>query len=165
MEAWDAMLSVAAIFEAERKECEASIGSIEWESATLKNGVLELTCRACASPLLAPTESPASSDVESIVLRCRACGEDEDAKHFIVRSLSMHLVHERFESIRGGGETPRVMCPTCLLEAFVVAEWRCAYCGSIPERECERCDLEIPPEELSESGLCGFCEHMSGKDD
>jgi DNA-directed RNA polymerase subunit RPC12/RpoP len=44
-------------------------------------------------------------------------------------------------------------------------ERRCAACGNEAEHTCVRCGNEIPAEEMSSSPLCGYCEHMSSKDD
>jgi ribosomal protein L37E len=68
-------------------------------------------------------------------------------------------------SIKDGGDPVIIDCPECIEHAFVVNEMQCAICESTQKRECDRCGIPIPPEELDGSGFCGYCNHMMSKDD
>jgi ribosomal protein L37E len=162
-EAWQIMLGVAEVFEAERKTCEEALRKIDWESETLQEGLASLNCRNCGSQLLKPDRD--SGSFQDARLVCSACGFEEDYESYIPRAIGEALHYEAYLAVREGGESPYVDCPECGAAAYVVEENRCASCGESVETTCIRCGLEIPPEELICSPMCGWCAHMSSKDD
>lgn len=160
---WDAMLQVADVYRTEKKECEESLATISWESDALEAGVLKVRCANCASDLLRPSDgSSAYLDTE---LECRACGESMDSETFIPEAISEGLSWEAYLSMTDGNEEPYVSCPDCWLETYVLGESRCAHCGATKDRDCIRCGNEIPSSEFTSYPLCGYCEHVTSKED
>lgn len=160
---WKEMLAVAEVYKVEREECDAAIGTIDWESPTLIESVASLNCTQCGSGLLVPT--PQHSSAQNVSLRCRGCGNEEPAEEAIPRAIKYGLSWERYLSFTDGNDLPFVPCPDCSIEAYVIAEESCAYCGHEADHTCGRCGSEIPPEELENSPLCGWCAHITSKDD
>lgn len=161
--AWQVMLGVADVFEAERKKCEEALAKIDWESEALKEGLVSLNCQNCGSQLLRPDHD--SGSFQDARLICRACGAEEKFESFIPRAVAEALDDEAYLAVKDGCETPYVDCPVCGVKAYIVEENRCASCGESVETSCTRCGMRIPPEELDSSPLCGWCAHMSSKDD
>ena len=160
---WNEMLQVAEVYQAERKECDEAIESIDWDSPTLSGAVQSLRCAECGSDLLLPT--PANSPRDQVSLECRACGNEESAEELIPRAISDGLSYERYRSFTDGNELPYVSCPECSEETYVISEKRCAYCGYEATHTCDRCGSDIIPEELESSPLCAWCAHVMNKDD
>lgn len=161
--AWDEMLQVSKDYQANRRECDEAIESINWGSPTLSKGVRGLRCAECGSHLLLPT--PANSQWEQVLLKCRFCGNEETAEELIPRAISDGLSYERYLSFTDGNELPYVSCPECSEETYVISEKRCAYCGYEATHTCDRCGSYIIPEELESSPLCAWCAHVMNKDD
>jgi hypothetical protein len=162
-ETWQAMLKVAEVYEAERKHCEELLNKVDWGSGALTEGLKELSCQECGSQLLQPQESAKS--YQDVLLTCSSCGTAETFDSFIPRAIEAALHFEAYMAVKDGGGTPYVSCPECGLETYIVGENRCASCGESVETTCIRCGNGIPPEELDSSPLCGWCAHMSSKDD
>jgi len=163
-ETWQAMLEVSEVYNAERAECEKSIKALDWESGTLADGVVRLTCPSCGGGLLRPG-GDYKSYRDDMVLVCRACGDTTTAQDFVPLAIAGVLAEEVYAAYKEGGEIPYTNCPECGAEAYVVEEQRCALCGESAEHTCARCGSRIPPEELMCSPYCGWCAHMMEKDD
>jgi DNA-directed RNA polymerase subunit M/transcription elongation factor TFIIS len=162
-ETWQAMLQVTEVYEAERKHCEELLDQVNWESPALLEGLKELSCPECGSQLLRPKDVVKS--YQDVLLVCSSCGATETISSFAPRAIETALQDEAYLAIKDGGETPYVDCPVCGEEAYVVEENRCASCGESVETTCIRCGNDIPPVELESSPMCGWCAHMSSKDD
>ena len=160
---WGEILEVNEVYEAERRECDESIESIDWRSPTLSEAVQSLHCAKCRCDLL--IARPANSPRDQVSLKCRACGNEEAAEEQIPRAIANELSWERYLSFTDGDETPYVSCPECSEEAYVISEKMCAKCGYEATHTCVVCGSNIPPEELDSSPHCGRCAHMRGKDD
>ena len=160
---WQSMLDVSEVYEAERKACEDALGAIEWDSSTLEIGVGALSCENCGSGLLKPERSPASyADVDLV---CSKCGNHQTPEEYVPKAVGEALSHEGYVAMTDGDEAPLIECPNCFEESYVMEEERCALCGHEAEHDCARCGTRIPPEELSSSPLCGYCDHVMSKDD
>jgi ribosomal protein L37E len=162
-ETWQTMLQVSEVYEEEKKHCEELLNEIDWESDTLSEGIVDLSCKLCGSELLKPKEK--NSSYQDAVLVCSSCGTAEGFDSFIPRAIEAALEADAYISMKDGGESPYVSCPECGLDTYVVQENRCASCGESAETTCIRCGSGIPPEELMSSPMCGWCAHMSSKDD
>ncbi len=160
---WQTMLDVNDVYQAERRECDQALASIDWHSAALEAGARDLTCSQCGSDLLRPEGD--SKAYDEITLRCRACGSQEASESFVARAIQSGLAFDAYLVHTDGGDTPYVDCPECGAEAYVIEEQRCALCGHEAEHTCERCGSRIPAEELQSSPYCGWCAHMMEKDD
>lgn len=161
---WETMLKISDVYQAERAECEQSLGKVNWKSEALKDGVFDLTCPACSGSLLRPDgDYPAYT--ESMALQCRICGEISEADDFVPRAISAALESDSYEAFKDGEDEPYTSCPTCQLDTYVMEEERCAHCGESVEHKCGRCGIDIPASELHCTPFCGYCEHMMSKDD
>lgn len=158
-ETWSTMLKVSEVVEVERKACVDAIEAADWRSDTLLAAATELPCGTCGALLLMPTSDDSPS------MKCRACGETEHHEDFVERALTEHLAGESFSAVKDGESPPLIECPFCGRHAYVIDEGRCSVCHESCETECLRCGMEIPVEELSDGKLCGWCAHMSSKDD
>lgn len=156
---WDEMLRTAEVYEAERRKCEVAMSSIDWGSQVLCDSVVSLCCRACGSELLMAT--PLQSAHKEVSLKCRACGIDEASQQFIPRAIAEGFSWEKYLSMTDGNVVPCVSCPECSLDAYVITEKCCAYCGAQASHACWRCGSEIPPEEIDSSPICGLCAHIA----
>lgn len=161
---WQVMLKVSEVYEAERAECEKSLGAVDWGSRALREGVLELTCPSCSGSLLR-LDGDDRSYRDDMALSCRICGETFPADSFVPQAIESALGADRYLSHKDGGESPYTHCPVCGKETYVMEEERCALCGEQAEHNCDRCGLRIPAEEMMSSPFCGWCAHMMAKDD
>jgi len=108
---------------------------------------------------------PVEDSFHEINLECSSCGNYEGPDLYAEKAVASALADEAYSALKDGGESPIANCPECGEEACVMEERRCAACGNEAEHTCVRCGNEIPAEEMSSSPLCGYCEHMSSKDD
>jgi len=163
-ETWQAMLEVSDVYEAERAECETSLGAVDWQSEALANGVLDLTCPSCSGSLLRPA-GDYKQYRDDMSLQCRICGGTSDAQEFVPRAIACALGYDSYLAYKDGGDAPYTNCPNCGAETYVMDEQKCALCGESAQQACERCGNEIPASEMMSSPLCGWCAHMMAKDD
>jgi hypothetical protein len=162
-ETWQAMLEVNEVHEAERQECVAALKAFPWQSGTVEEGVLEITCSACSSDLIRPSNGETKFHYD-MTLECRACGQTTSAESFVPDAVKSALGGAMYLSHTDGDETPYTICPECGAEAYIMEDERCALCHESAEHTCGRCGCSIPAEELGGS-LCGYCDHMMSKDD
>lgn len=162
-ETWQLMLDVADVYQAERRECDEAADAIHWGSETLLNGIRKLRCPSCASDLLRSAGGEYS--YAEATLTCRGCGEEQDAETFIPDAVALELEMESYLAAKDGDDEPIAECPDCGGRAYVIAESRCALCGSSAEHTCARCGHKIPASEFMFSPLCSYCSHMMSKDD
>ncbi len=66
-------------------------------------------------------------------------------------------------SYKDGGDTPVIDCPYCYNGSYLYYEGICVACGESAIHECKRCSANIPPEEISDDNVCGYCAHMWAK--
>jgi hypothetical protein len=162
---WLGMLNVSEVYAEEQRHCRTLLDGVDWVSETLASGIPELACSSCGSNLLRPAEPVPTKYRDDMKLQCNCCGEIEYAQSFVPRVIKASLSVDAFLAVKDGGETPYVSCPECGENAYVIREERCAACGESAEHTCIRCGNDIPPEELDSSPLCGWCDHMSNRDD
>lgn len=162
-ETWDAMLDAAAVYNAERKECDDALAAVDWGSDSLETGVKQIRCSDCGSTLIRPADG--STSYYDTTLECRACGATQEPDSYIPEAVAAALASDAYLAMTDGGEAPYVECPSCALDAYVYTEGRCAHCGETATQECARCGSKIPAWEISCSPLCGYCDHLISKDD
>lgn len=160
---WQVMLTVAEVYEAEKKLCVDAIEGTEWSSDAVKSGLSKVTCSECGSDLLQPGEM--SRSWACPVLTCRACGSSLEPDAFIASAVQAGLSWEMYLAHTDGDEVPYTRCPECGEETYIVAEQECALCGESVEHTCAICGNTIVPEELASSPYCGWCAHQMSKDD
>lgn len=160
---WNAMLTANELYQVERADCDSALGQVSWESDALGSGIGKIRCRECGSDLLQPLDvMTAPTDV---VLSCRACGAEVDAEEFVPAAIEEALSWDAYVAVKDGGDEPYGTCPSCGIEAYVLGEGSCAYCGETADCECARCGQAIPLSEMGSAPLCGYCDHVMSKDD
>jgi DNA-directed RNA polymerase subunit M/transcription elongation factor TFIIS len=160
---WQAMLTVADVYEAEKKLCVEAIEDADWPSDAVKAGLAAITCSECGSDLLQPGEKSATWPCP--VLICRSCGSSTEPDVFVASAVQQALSREMYLSHTDGDDVPYTQCPECGEDAYVVAEQQCALCGESADHTCAVCGNAILPEELILSPYCGWCAHQMGKAD
>ncbi len=160
---WDALVELEEVYKAERDACSRKMDEITWSNETAQLWITSATCNKCGSDLVKPTADSALED-EDAEFECSACGERWSRIDLLKVCGSPHHSHR---SIMEGGEDPVGICPQCGNEGYDTVEQQCAFCGERGPYECVRCGNEIPAGELSydDGDLCGFCAHMTSKDD
>ena len=117
---WDDMLQIAEVYQAECRACDETIESIDWNSLTLFEAVKNLYCAECGADLLIAT--PVNSPRDEVSLKCRACGNEENAEKLIPRAIEEELSWDMYLSLTDGNELPYVSCPECSREAYIISE-------------------------------------------
>jgi DNA-directed RNA polymerase subunit RPC12/RpoP len=163
-DAWDRLLANNEVFEAERSECLNAIRAVSWTSEGLAGAIESYTCTECSSQLQRPRDT--SSALDELVIECRSCGHEANADEFVEEALRECAAFSSYRAIKNGDRDPIGTCPQCGQEAFIIDEDACARCGSGRTYDrCIRCDAELEIDEQELEGLCGYCTHMTGKDD
>jgi hypothetical protein len=161
---WEQLLTNKEVFDAERKDCLDALRKVSWSTDVLREACEEYSCPGCAAQLFYPVDS--GCELDELKLQCRSCGAIEDADAFVEGALQEFFAGDRDRSIKRGGTDPLAACPECFLETFVVDEDVCMRCCYERQySECIRCGATLDVEEQELGGLCGYCEHMTSKDD
>ena len=85
-------------------------------------------------------------------------------KDIVDYAISHYYRGQAYTSMTDGGDPPVTECPFCG-GAYLYEEEICAECGESATHECDLCGNTIPPGELSDGDLCGYCSNMMSKDD
>ena len=94
---------------------------------------------------------------------CRSCGEEIGNESLATAIVSEAGGSAAYSAIKDGGTQEVVDCPDCGEFAFIMSEGCCVNCESELSTTCEQCGTDIIAEEMSDSGYCGWCEHMRDK--
>lgn len=156
--AWLSMTGISEVYEKERKECELSIEAYAWTASELKEAALDTSCAECGSGLIEPINDSRRPDV-----RCRSCGNVHFFEEFAERAMSEGIDHH--SHIKDGGDSIVVICPHCSQETYHYELGKCVSCEESCDHECMLCGNAIPPDELDDDSLCGYCRHVLSKDD
>jgi predicted RNA-binding Zn-ribbon protein involved in translation (DUF1610 family) len=159
---WEILLSVAEVYTKERKECLIHIESIDWKYPALKDSIIDFRCDKCGSGLIGIECH--STDRWLTNFNCRSCGNSWDFEKIVELSIQEHFWTENYLSVKDGGNPSIIICPECGLNTYILEENVCVVCEESVERECQRCNMSIPIEEIDGSGYCGYCSHMMQKD-
>lgn len=159
-EAWSSMTDISDVYEQERKECAHAIEQFEWTCSALKEAAGGTSCPKCASSLIEPIGDSKRPDV-----RCRSCGETSCFEVFAEHAMEDYYYADNHISVKEGGDPVVGTCPNCSSDAYHYESGICAVCEESVEQECMMCGSTIIPDELDDDSLCGYCRHMSLKDD
>lgn len=99
------------------------------------------------------------------MLRFRSCGDNLSFEEITPLAISEFYASENHYSIKDAGEPATITCPSCGEDTYVLEDDICVLCEESVERECQRCGIDMPSEELDGDGYCGYCAHMMSKDD
>ncbi len=162
--AWEHLLKNKEVFDAERAACISALRRVNWSSNALAEACENYGCADCAARLWYPIDPAA--ELDDIVLECRSCGATEGADQFAAEALRQHFAFDAMRAVQDGGTDPLATCPECVHQTFVLEEDACARCGyERAQCECVRCGAELSVEEQEFEGLCGYCDHVTSKDD
>ncbi|PKR50466.1 hypothetical protein [Thalassospira marina] len=162
--AYDTMLEVHEVFEAELARCRSSYKNVNFHSESITDEAL--ICPACGSTLVEQLNTENTEQCE-MKLRCRTCGTKPERENVIVETLDTILGYEAYTRMTDSGEDgPIYFCPSCGQNAFVDFEEACAACGyQIEAMNCQICGSGIETEiRLEGSTLCSNCRHTMEKD-
>ncbi len=82
---------------------------------------------------------------------------------FASAALRYNYSFREYHIRKNGGEDEIVDCPHCFHFGYVIEEGKCVICDESAAQECSRCGCTIPPEEISDGDMCGYCQHMWDK--
>lgn len=160
---WNTLTSVAEVYEKEKKECTENIEAIDWKYASLEDALTDFRCTKCGSGLI-DVSSP-GADRWTATFNCRSCGEKWDFKTMAEQVIVEYFAGQNYSAVKDGSEPATITCPECGHDTYLLEENCCVMCEESVERECKRCGMEIPPEEIDGEGYCSWCAHMMSKDD
>ena len=162
-DAWNTLISVTEVYEKEKEECTQIIEGIKWGSDSLLSAFVSFKCTACGSSLISIKDP--KTDMYDNVFYCKSCETSWDFENIAEEAISEHFAFEHYLSFTDGNDLPTIHCPECSRKTYIIEEERCVVCQASFEHECQRCGIEIPPEEIDGSGFCSFCSHMMAKND
>ena len=163
MPTWDRLVKEQAVYDAEKEACANQLNDLVWPNKAARRWMEAAFCETCDSDLIRPV-SPVESAAEGNQFECAVCGARTTLEDFLQRA---GWSRESQRSIRDGDGPVVGQCPECGDEGYDVADEVCVLCSARGPHRCKRCGNEIPVEELNWNNgkMCGFCEHMSSKDD
>lgn len=161
-ELWGEMVKISDVYEAEKKDCIKAIEDLELESETLQEALCSYQCDACGNDLISIRRP--ERDPFNLKFYCRSCDEEWKFDNIAEAAIRNYCGHDNIAAIKDGGDPAVIACPNCGLDAYVLEEDRCAACSAEYDRECERCGVPIPAEEIDGSGVCSYCSHMMERD-
>lgn len=157
---WSKLINVNEVYEKEKKECDISLEGLDYFIQEILCALQEYRCEQCGSDLI---QTDSSGDATEAEFNCRTCGNTISYGAIVCEAINEYYSGDAYIAATSGGDTPVVICPSCGNDAYVYQEAICAACGYSASHECERCGGNIPPEELSDENLCGYCSYMNAK--
>jgi hypothetical protein len=161
-DAWAVLIEVNEVYEREKAECVAAMGTLNFFDDEILSAFEDYSCNGCGSGLITPSVCGGEAIDERYT--CKACGNTLSYEEMVNDAISEHYRYEVYRSYTRGGDHPLEDCPECggiyLCELEI-----CASCGHTAEHECQRCGSPIPSGELYAAPLCGYCKHVMSKDD
>ena len=158
---WQALLTDSEVYAAEKAACEAALRAVDWGTLAVGEAIHGFSCGKCGSSLLSPRAS--DKQAPDVQLVCRSCAEEYAFENFVEELLKDHFAADSYIAMTDGGDDPLVSCPFCTLETYIFAEEKCGACLEKARHTCELCENAIPPSELDDSGICGYCRHRMEK--
>jgi hypothetical protein len=162
---WKILVEEQQVYEAEKKACCDALEQLKWPSDATLRIFESCTCTDCSSSLILPTDT-SIKDASDSSFQCRVC--DEKWKFEELLSLACEKEAEGDHvRIKHGGDPTFAYCPNCGEDYYNTNEEVCVNCGAKGPYTCSRCGSIIPLEELSvdDGNMCGYCYHMTNKDD
>lgn len=160
-EYWKILVNVNEVYAKEKQECDSSLEGLGYFSNEILSAMQAYRCNECGSDLIESTSG--SGQASDASFKCRACENEYHYGDIVTDAVNEFYASDVYQSHKDGGDTPVVDCPFCFDGAYIFHEGVCATCGDCATHECERCGGNIPPEEISDENLCGYCAHMWAK--
>lgn len=161
---WQLLLNNKEVFEAELRECRASLSAIRWVNDTAAAASEYFSCQECGSSLLKRDETGAAEQ-DIVRLVCRACGREAEMAVLIADGLDQLYPQSPDDAM----VEPKIgNCPECGHDTFVYEEQECAMCDfTLPDdAECAICREGLSPEDYHEyQSLCSYHANAMSRDD
>ncbi|MFW3412007.1 hypothetical protein ACN9J3_04660 [Aliarcobacter butzleri] len=151
-EAWEQLIDISEVFEAEKKDCESKLDELSLNTIII-DSIKEFHCENCLSTLITVIDGD---------IKCKSC-ENEFNIDSLIESLLSNKYQYSWYEIKNGGEPELIDCPFCFKHTYILSENKCMACEESSERECSRCGMTISWEEISDDNVCGYCSYMAEK--
>ncbi len=151
-DAWEQLINISEVFEAEKKDCENKLDVLGLNLLAIE-AIKEFHCENCLSSLITVIDDD---------IKCKSCEQKFNVDSLIEGALTNKYKYS-WHDIKDGGEPKLIDCPFCLKHTYLLSENKCMACEEIAKRECSRCGMNIPCEEISDDSLCGYCSYMAEK--
>lgn len=161
-DSWLTLVDVHEVYEKEKQACTDLIEAVNFYSDTIQEAFVSYSCKECGSDLIYPKEPNTDASENGFI--CKSCDAEFSYEEIVSPAVINHFEADAYIAMTDGGDSPIADCPFCG-GAYIYEEKICAECGESASHECDMCGSEIPPEELSEDDLCGYCAHQISKDD
>lgn len=158
---WKILVDVNEVYEKEKQECDASLEKLDYFSNEILHALQAYNCTECGSGLLESTSDTGQALEASF--KCRSCDSEFHYEIIVNEAINDYFADDVYLSHKDGGETPVIDCPSCFEGSYLFNERVCVACGDSATHECSRCGASIPPEEISDDDVCGYCAHMWAK--
>lgn len=164
-QAWAVLRTNADVFEALKAACSLEQGKIAWPNEVYEGLAKELACCHCTSHLIIP-ENPEERVPQSLEYACRECGERMEYGDIAEAAVHEYCFADNYMAMTDGGEPASEHCGECGRTTFIVDLGACVACGETRSySNCLRCGASLSGDEQDLGGLCGYCAHLSFKDD
>lgn len=157
---WKILVDVNEVYVKEKQECDLTLEKLSYYTDEILHALREYHCDECGSGLL---ETEDLGEGAAATFKCRACGTEAHYDDIINKAVNEFYADDAYFAKKDGGETPVVDCPLCGFGTYIVHEGICVSCCGSATHKCVRCGCNIPPEELSDGDVCGYCAHMCEK--
>lgn len=158
---WTILVDVNEVYAKEKHECDSSLEKLSYFSNEILCALQSsFRCSECGSGLIETTDSGKASEAS---FKCRACENEFQYDGIVNDAVNEFNADVVYSCHKDGGDTPIVDCPFCVEGAYLFHERVCVACGDSATHECVRCGCNIPPEEISDDSVCGYCAHMWAK--
>ena len=162
-DAWNTLVEVNEVYEKEKSDCVERLNTLTYYAEEIREAFIEHNCNKCGSELISPLST--EEDASDVNFQCRSCHEEFTYEELVNLAVPAYFKDAIYTSHKDGGNTPLIACPSCIEDVYIYSEAVCAACGYSAEHSCQRCSARIPPEEISEDSVCGWCAHMMAKED
>ncbi|HIF9128851.1 TPA: hypothetical protein ACX6PG_001164 [Photobacterium damselae] len=158
---WKILVDVNEVYEKEKQECDSTLEKLDYFSDEILYALQAYRCGECGSGLLEATSDQGKAVEASF--KCRSCENDLHYESIVNAAINEYFADDVYLSYKDGDDSPVIDCPSCFDGSYLFHEGICASCGYSATHECERCGSSIPPEEISDDNVCGYCAHMWAK--
>ena len=160
-EYWKILVDVNEVYEQEKQECDLSLEKLDYFSSEILSSLQAYNCNECGSGLLESTSDTGQAVEASF--KCRSCENELHYENIVNDAVNDFFADDMYLSHKDGGDTPVIDCPSCFDGSYLYHEGVCVACGDSASHECTRCFATIPPEEISDDDVCGYCAHVWAK--
>lgn len=154
---WKVLVDVNEVYEKEKQSCDSSLEKLNYFSNEILYALQAYRCSECGSGLIETEDTGAAAEAS---FKCRSCENVSHYEEIVNDAVNEYFADDAYMAHKDGGDSPVVDCPFCFNGVYLFHEGVCVACGDSATHECERCGCNIPPEEISDEKVCGYCSHM-----